>query len=203
MPASKVGDPATKRAQLRLTFEFYVPVEDYRPGYPQFSALVGSHDAFHVYRRFSSTRARLLLLKQDRVSALEQQLEQVDDEETSPLFLGTARRDRNAARLQVLDDIDAALAEYDTLVERSHRISSLESAKQRDIASLRNWIAGTACVAREETAYLSHPSDLINISSPKDHASDRLETLLEESLMRFWKGFRGVVVRLPYHTLKL
>ena len=112
MPASKVGDPATKRARSRLTFEFYVPVEDYRPGYPQFSALVGSHDAFHVYRRFSSTRARLLLLKQDRVSALEQQLEQVDDEETSPLFLGTARRDRNAARLQVLDDIDAALAEY-------------------------------------------------------------------------------------------
>ena len=57
-------------------------------------------------------------------------------------------------------------------------------------------------MAREETAYLSHPSDLINISSPKDHASDRLETLLEESLMRFWKGFRGVVVHLPYHTLK-
>ena len=101
-----------QNARARLTFGFYVTVEDYRPGYPQFSALVGSHDAFHVYRRFSSTRARLLLLKQDRVSALEQQLEKIDHEETSPLFLGAARRDCNAARLQVLDDIDAALAEY-------------------------------------------------------------------------------------------
>ena len=43
---------------------------------------------------------------------LEEQLEKVDREETALLFLGTARRDCNPRRQQVLRDIDLALAEY-------------------------------------------------------------------------------------------
>jgi len=43
---------------------------------------------------------------------LEEQLEQVDREERAPLFLGCARRDNNAERKKVLDDIDVALMEY-------------------------------------------------------------------------------------------
>jgi hypothetical protein len=87
-------------------------VEDYRPGYPRFSALVAADNSFNLCRRFSNLRTRLLLLKQDRLSILEKQLERIDREETAVLFLGSSRCDNNKERSSVLSDIDAALAEY-------------------------------------------------------------------------------------------
>lgn len=57
-------------------------------------------------------RARLLLQKQDRLSVLEQKLDQIDKDEVSPLFLGKLRVDRNQDRLSLLSEIDVQLAEY-------------------------------------------------------------------------------------------
>ena len=57
-------------------------------------------------------RARLLLVKQDRISLLENRLEGIDREEVSPLFLGSRRHDRNTERETVLSEINDALAEY-------------------------------------------------------------------------------------------
>lgn len=81
-------------------------------GYPQFSTLVGAHPVFSVSRRFSVVRARLLLLKQDRVAALEGQLEELDLQEPRSLYLGSFQADANAARKQVVKDLDEALAEH-------------------------------------------------------------------------------------------
>jgi len=82
-------------------------------GYPQFSTLVGAHPAFSVSRRFSVVHARLLLLlKQQHVAALEKQLEELDLQEPQPLYLGSFQADANATRLQVLKDLDEALADY-------------------------------------------------------------------------------------------
>lgn len=87
-------------------------VEDYRPGYPQFAALIGSHTSFHVCRRFLRVRARLLLLKQDELSVLESQLDQIDREETRELFLGNRRRDTNPERKEILTKLETALVGY-------------------------------------------------------------------------------------------
>ena len=87
-------------------------VEDYRTGYPRFSALVAAHSSFQICRRFSNLRTRLLLLKQDKLSILEQQLEKIDRNEHSPLFLGSSRDDRNEERSSKLSEIDKALADY-------------------------------------------------------------------------------------------
>lgn len=87
-------------------------VEDYRPGYPRFTALLSAHEPYFLCRRFSKLRARLLLLKQDRLSMLEQRLERVDHEEISPLFLGRSRGDGNMERISVLSDIESRLADY-------------------------------------------------------------------------------------------
>lgn len=57
-------------------------------------------------------RARLLLRKQDRVSVLEQRLQELDQNEERPLFLGSLRRDCNAERKSLLVDLDHALADY-------------------------------------------------------------------------------------------
>ena len=87
-------------------------VEDYRPGYPRYSALIGSDDSFHICRRFSMLRARLLLQKQDKLSLLEKELERLDREEVADLFLGSNRLDGNTERQRVLCDVDTALADY-------------------------------------------------------------------------------------------
>ena len=95
-----------------------VAVEDFRPGYPQFSALIASHPSFHVCRRFLRIRARLLLLKQDELSVLESQLDHIDHEETRELFLANRRRDANPERKTILEKIEVALSSYGVFLSR-------------------------------------------------------------------------------------
>ncbi|KAA6413164.1 MAG: hypothetical protein FRX48_02908 [Lasallia pustulata] len=167
-----------------------VHVEDYHSGYPRFSALIAAHDPFHLCRRFSNLRARLLLLKQDRLSLLEKQLERIDLEETAVLFLGSSRCDSNMKRKSILSDIDTALADYDALVERNQRMLGFEVAKPRDVLSLQNWVNGNACLAREETAYLTRCKDLLCVASSNDSAVTRLEAWVEDNLICFYRGLR-------------
>jgi hypothetical protein len=70
------------------------------------------HDGFFLCRRFSNLRARVLLQKQDRLSILEKQLEQIDQEETCPLYLGMSRCDNNPARTSCLAEIESCLTDY-------------------------------------------------------------------------------------------
>jgi hypothetical protein len=57
-------------------------------------------------------RARLLLRKQDQLSELEKSLEEIDSQESCPLFLGMTRCDRNEDRNTILSKIDRALVDY-------------------------------------------------------------------------------------------
>jgi hypothetical protein len=91
-------------------------IEDFRPGYPRFSALLSAHPPFFVCRRFTRLRARVLLLKQDKLSLLEQQLEQVDQQEKCPIFLGKNRCDTNTERASLLAKIEDCLADYGTWI---------------------------------------------------------------------------------------
>ena len=67
----------------------------------KFSALVASHGSFHICRRFTNLRTRLILLKQDRLSYLEKQLEQIDREEESHIRLRCIQRDDNPKRKSI------------------------------------------------------------------------------------------------------
>jgi len=89
-------------------------IEDFRPGYPRFSALLSAHSSFFVFRRFDRLRARVLLLKQDRLSLLEQQLDEIDENEKCALFLGKSRCDSNADRATVLAEVEESLTDYGT-----------------------------------------------------------------------------------------
>jgi len=87
-------------------------VEDARPGYPRFSALLAAHNTLQVFRSFRALRTRLLLIKQDRLSSLESQLETIDQAERRGLNLSSIRRDNNSARKDMLTAIDSALVDY-------------------------------------------------------------------------------------------
>lgn len=87
-------------------------VEGFKPGYPRYTALISAYEPYFICRRFDKLRARVLLKKQDRLSVLEQKLDEAGDEEQSPLFLGKSRCDGNQERIALLGEIDSALADY-------------------------------------------------------------------------------------------
>ena len=65
-------------------------------------------------------------------------------------------------------------------------------AQRRDIESLQNWLDGTGCLAREETAYLTHHQELVFLAPAGDNAVLQLEAWVEDKLIRFYRGFRKV-----------
>ena len=87
-------------------------VEDYPRGYPQFTRLITAHPSFSIARRFLATRARLLLVKQDKLLRLEERLDEVDRMEPRKLFLGNLRRDGNESRKEILKAMNKALKDY-------------------------------------------------------------------------------------------
>ncbi|KAH6603878.1 hypothetical protein Trco_007324 [Trichoderma cornu-damae] len=135
-------------------------IEDIPQGYPRYSALVASDESFHVCRGFFALRSRLLLRKQDRLVVLEKQLREIDKAETAPLYLAALREDANAQRLQILQEMDEALSDYDAFLERASRALSLRRPAARNVDALVNWLNGTAALARHETAYLNGTKDL-------------------------------------------
>ncbi|KAK1992551.1 hypothetical protein LX36DRAFT_694201 [Colletotrichum falcatum] len=165
-------------------------IEDYRPGYPRYTALVAAHDSYFLCRRFNKVRARLLLLKQDRLVALEERLDEIDHQETSSLFLGKSRSDGNQERILLLSELDSCLADYDQLIDRTRRVLNLGPAQKRDLASLQNWMEGNGCIARAESAYLTQERDLMSLAPVGDGAVLHLEAWMEDNLIRLWRGFR-------------
>jgi hypothetical protein len=67
-----------------------------------------------LFRRFNRLRARLLLLKQYKLSVLEGKLDKIDQDERSLLFLGKGELDANADRLSTLATIESSLVDYGT-----------------------------------------------------------------------------------------
>ncbi|KAK8880192.1 hypothetical protein PGQ11_001486 [Apiospora arundinis] len=162
-------------------------VEDFRKGYPRYSALISSHSAFHVFRRFRILRVRLLLSKQDELSALEKQLNDVDRKEKKPLFLGALRSDANSERRRLLSNIDVALAEYDALAERNETALKRGAPRTRDVRNLANWLDNNGGIARDETEYIENPKfgeDLMAVGAlGHDYSQDGLEGPITDALV--------------------
>ena len=82
--------------------------------------------------------------------------------------------------------------EIDGFIERSHRILGYESANTRDVQNLQNWVDGKGCIAREETAYLQSNEELLTLRCSYDSAVIRLETIVEDSIIRLHSCFGRV-----------
>lgn len=96
----------------RILIVFLFLVENYPCGYPQFAAVIGAHPDFSCSRRFTTSRARILLFKQDKVCTIENELEELDRKEKRFIFLGRFRGQNNIERVELLEKLDIALAEY-------------------------------------------------------------------------------------------
>ena len=71
------------------------------------------------------------------------------------------------------------------MLDRNRNILAFNDPRKRDITNLRNWVENTSSLARDETAYLFHPEDLMTILSPQDYTLSRLSPLLESVLSAF------------------
>lgn len=67
---------------------------------------------------------------------------------------------------------------------------NLDMARDGDITSLRNWLDGTGCLAREESTYLTHRSELVSLAPVADSAMLYFETWVEGKLNSFCRRFR-------------
>ncbi|KAL9002055.1 MAG: hypothetical protein Q9180_009992, partial [Flavoplaca navasiana] len=117
------------------------------------------------------------------------QLDQVDVEEDKDLFLGNIRRDKNRERRELLIELEEKLTSYDAMLDHDRAILAFENPRKRDLENLRAWVDNKASVAREETAYLFKPQDLMTVSSPRDDALVRLTPLTE----RLVSGLYGLL----------
>jgi len=129
------------------------------------------------------------------VAQLEKKLDKIDRDESSPLFLGSSRRDKNEERQCVLSGLRDALKTYDELIERNFRILALGAAHPRDVASLRNWHMANACISREEIEFLGRHEDLLCLSTPGDGLVSWLERSVSEKLLLLSKRGRSDISR--------
>ena len=67
---------------------------------------------FVLFRRFGHLHARLLLLKQDAIVELEQELNELDNNDSNAFFVKSRRGDQNSARHAVLAKLEPKLTEY-------------------------------------------------------------------------------------------
>jgi hypothetical protein len=86
-------------------------------------------------------------------------------------------------------------------------LSKMFRPEARDFALacnyLVNWIGGNASIARQETAYLTHPPDLINLADRSDSAITRIEWLIEGCAFRLERLVRYLVPDVWAERLKL
>lgn len=164
------------------------PVDDYPGGYPQFSALISAHSPFFICRQFRTVRSRLLLLKQDRISILEERLNNIDATEKKRIYLGKSRADKNTARIDVLAELEARISDYDQFLYHTNEILRSSQAPQRDVRSLVNWTQGTRSIEKQETSYLGYDRDLITLSPSQDDALSRLEVWIEDKVVSVMPG---------------
>jgi hypothetical protein len=72
----------------------------------------------------------------------------------------------------------------DELIERNNRLLSREPVTPRTVSNLQNWISGNGCMAREETAYLARPDELVSVAPTDDTVMTWLDTLVEDGWAR-------------------
>lgn len=81
------------------------------------------------------------------------------------------------------------LLNVDELLEGSQRALAYERPHEKYTSSLRHWLAGNACIARKETAFLKNDDDLLTLSSTEDGVVKWLErTVCDKIVYHLGKG---------------
>jgi hypothetical protein len=75
----------------------------------------------------------------------------------------------------------------------------LETAKGKDVKSLRHWLKSNPCLSWEESDYLEHTEDLLALCHTSDDAASKLESWVERACAQCFRTYGKV----RYHTWAL
>lgn len=82
----------------------------------------------------------------------------------------------------MISEIESCLESYDRFAKSTREMLALSAAQPQDVQSIKNWLDGTGCVARDERMYLDHERELVALSPAGDNAVLQLETWVEKKL---------------------
>ncbi|KAF2261111.1 hypothetical protein CC78DRAFT_471179, partial [Lojkania enalia] len=160
-------------------------VESHRPGYPRLAAFLNSDRYFCAFKSFGRLHARVLLDKQDELIEIQEQLEEIDQAETTSYFLHTRREDRNSRRREILLQIGHKLIEYNALLRDYYSHLEQRKPQRTHVESISNWLHGNKPLVAEESVFLEDWEDLSSPNHPVDHGG--LERFLERCALQLDK----------------
>ena len=189
------------------TSEIYTRVvEDCPNGYPRLSAFLSSDHSFSCYRGFGYLHSRVLLGLQDRIVALERELDQKDDDDhkrNRGNRLESRARDAQIARREaeertrddILEDIREALVKYDEMLVKSRDLVAFQKPSNRDYESVRNWFGNNKPLVDREQAFVKHREDVVTLHSGREWSG--FDGAIESLLLKF----DSKLVRVSLNTL--
>ncbi|ETS82154.1 hypothetical protein PFICI_07156 [Pestalotiopsis fici W106-1] len=162
-------------------------------GYRRYANFLASDDDLFVLRRFKDLNIRVALLMQDKLTELEEELNELDEAYSQrsavDIHNGTFRNDAED-REELLEKISQGIFRYNQVLLQQSALQKYPQASNRDVKNIRNWHEnhGFEAIARCEQNYLSLDNDLVSVShktkTPLRRVIDgsfRLRTL------SFWK----------------
>jgi hypothetical protein len=181
-------------------------VEDCPNGYPRLSAFLSSDYSFSCYRGFGYLHSRVLLGLQDRIVALERELDQKDDDDHTcdrRNRLESRARDAQIARREgeersrddILEDIRETLVKYDEMLVRSRDLVAFQKPSNRDYESVRNWFGNNKPLVEKEQAFVKHREDVITLHSGREWSG--FDGAIESLLLKF----DSKLIRVSLNTL--
>ena len=180
--ASGVGDAVRPKVSPGKP-DLVVPnLDDYPRGYPALGCYLDSDDAFMMYRRFGQLHARLLLHKQDRLRALEEELFYLDradattDEGRRCLKCREDDDGRDPppaprrSRAQLLDAIQAVLTEYGQILIQAQQLCAMNRPSRHDHRSVVNYVENEQPLLEGDRDFIYHAEDLVTIRGGRETA---------------------------------
>ncbi|KAK7936734.1 uncharacterized protein PG986_015172 [Apiospora aurea] len=155
--------------------------------YRSVATFLDSDENFMIYRRFGYLHARILLRLQDKLRALEDLLDDLDDEdaagnETRRSLLWSRDNDEAACkavtekvptaltRTRILDEIEVVLGKYDDWVIKAQQMVSLNKPAERDSKSVEAQLFDRKLLVDEERGFIYQKEDLITLRDGREMA---------------------------------
>jgi len=169
-------------------------VEDCPNGYPRLAAFLSSDNSFSCYRGFGYLHARVLLGLQDKIVALERELDQKDEDDfecgrgnrlksRARDALISKKEKEERSRDDILEDIREALLKYDEVLIKSRDLIAFQKPSNRDYGSVRNWVCNQKPLVEKEQAFVKHREDVVTLHSGREWSG--FDGLIESLLLKF------------------
>ncbi|KAH7123668.1 hypothetical protein B0J11DRAFT_529598 [Dendryphion nanum] len=186
-------------------------------GYPRLAVLFSKSPLYLHVRRFSALSARLLLRRQHRIIALEQQLVELEKKKmntfcSNKLYFSDFscmknEKDKDSVRLrEVYEELDKEMKEYEDVLIRTNTLGS-RSADKRKLRHVQDWLSQPDGINGD--APLTGIDALVwgTIRDPSSHKEDIIQVIEapETSAFENFMNSRGlsVMAKLPRILLSI